>query len=481
MTEKENNNTEKWVKHLSSIQLPALSGVMQELNTVTQSDDSCAAQLSEIILKDSALTTKVLRIANSAYHHPTSTNAITTISRAVVQLGFQGIKAISLSVMLVDSLLKENTKERMLEWMARGFHTAIQAENLLKQSGGNEKEEEVFITSLLLHVGEMAFWTSRSDITNKLDEKLEKGSVGDAQLEQSLLGSTMKEITKAIAEEWQLGDHLQAALSPGHRPSKSTEAVLLGEEISFATEKGWDSQEFRDVLVKASLFSGLGLQDVRKLIEQGAEQAASVAVTYGANKACNFIPSPSEKPAKPESKGMVSDPQLQLDILREMGAMVEQMVDINTLFQMVIEGIHRGIGLERVTLCLIDPKVRTMTAKYILGENIEEWRSDMMFPVISEQDNLFAYSLHNRKSIWLNQSRPHNYNHLLNKKMKRLMDTENCLISSIYAGNRPIGLIVADRGQDGIQISAEQHESFDHFSQQTNMSLAMLAAKRSNR
>ncbi|MFT5693070.1 MAG: HD-like signal output (HDOD) protein [Oceanicoccus sp.] len=479
MADKKLDSTDKWVKQLSSIQLPALSGVMQELNTVTQNDDSSAAQLSEIILKDSALTTKVLRIANSAYHHPNSSNAITTISRAVVQLGFQGIKAISLSVMLIDSLLKENTKERMLEWMARGFHTAVQAENLLKQAGGNEKEEEVFITSLLLHVGEMAFWTSRTDATHKLDEQLEKGSAGNPELEQTLLGSTMKEITRAIADDWKLGSNLQEALTPGHKPSKSTEAVLLGEEISFATEKGWDSQEFRDVLVKASLFSGLGLQDVRKLIEKGAEQAASVAVTYGANKACNFIPSPSDKPAKPEAKGMVSDPQLQLDILREMGAMVEQMVDINTLFQMVIEGIHRGIGLERVTLCLIDPKVRTMTAKYILGEDVEEWRSDMMFPVISEQDNLFAYSLHNRKSIWLTQSRSNNYSHLINKKMKRLMDTENCLMSSIYAGNRPIGLIIADRGKSGYQITSEQHESFDHFSQQTNMSLAMLAAKRS--
>ncbi len=478
MNDQNLDSVDHWVKELGTVQLPVLSGVMQELNAVTQSDDSSAAQLSEIILKDSALTSKVLRIANSSYHNPSSENAITTISRAVVQLGFQGIKAISLSVMMVDSLLKKNTKERMLEWMARGFHTAVQAENLLKQVGGNEKEEEVFITSLLLHVGEMAFWSCRDKSVEQLDKQLAVKSAGNPELEGKLLGCSMKDITRALAEEWQLGSQLQDALNPGLNPSQATSAVLLGEEISLAAEQGWDSQEFQDVLVKASLFSGLSLVDARKQIERGAEKAASVAVTYGANRICHLIPSTTEKPVEPESNLLQADPQLQLDILREMGSMVEQMVDVNTLFQMVVEGIHRGIGLNRVTLCLIDPKVTTMQAKYVLGDDTDEWRSDMNFPVKSDQDNVFAHCLHSRKSIWLQDKKHHHLQHLVNKKVTRLVNTHSCLISSIYAGQRPIGVIVADRGPDGPEIDQEQHESFEHFTQQTSMSLAMLAANR---
>ncbi len=470
--------TEKWVKQLSTVQLPVLSGVMQELNAVTQSSDSSAAQLSEIILKDSALTTKVLRIANSAYNNPSADNQINTISRAVVQLGFQGIKAISLSVMMVDSLLKQNTKERMLQWMARGFHTAVQAENLLTKAGGNEKEEEVFITSLLLHVGEMAFWSGQGAAADKLDNVLDETSAGNAELETEMLGSTMKEITIALAQEWQLGPRLQEALMPGGYPSKATEAVLLGEEISLASEQGWDSQEFRDVLVKASLFSGMGLEDVRTMIEEGADKAASVAVTYGANKICHLIPSTTEKEEPVDNKVLKSDPQLQLDILREMGVLVEQQVDVNTLFQMVVEGIHRGIGLERVCLCLIDPKVTSMQAKYVLGDHTDDWRNDMQFPIKAEQDNLFAQCLHSRINIWLRKDVTSNLRYLINKKIERLVDTDNCLVSSVYAGARPIGLIIADRGRKKPRaITAEQHESFEHFSQQTSMSLSMLAEK----
>lgn len=482
MTEQEEKTADYWVRQLSSVQLPVLSGVMRELNAVTQASDSCAAELSEIILKDSGLTAKVLRIANSVYHNPNPDNPINTISRAVVQLGFPGIKAISLSVMMVDSLLKLDSKERMLEWMARGFHTGVQAENLIRASGGNEKQEEVFITSLLLHVGEMAFWSSKNAVVDQLDSQLDPHSGGDPQLEEEVLGTSMKAIGQALAEEWQLGGHVREALSPGSSPSKATEAVLLGEEISLAAEKGWDSPEFRDVLVKASMFSGRSLEDVRKMIEQGAEKAASVAVTYGANKICHFIPSTlpgtTEKKAKPEAVVLKANPQLQLDILRDMGAMVEQMVDVNTLFQTVVEGIHRGIGLERVALCLIDPKVTMMSAKYVLGENTDEWRSDMQFPVKSDQDNLFSHCLHSRINVWMQPGKPGQLQHLVNKKTERLVTVNNMLISSVYAGNRPIGVIVADRGKQATQITQEQHESFDHFSHQTSMSLAMLAQKR---
>lgn len=479
MSESKQESIDYWVSQLSNVQLPVLSGVMKELNAVTQADDTCAAQLSEIILKDSSLTAKVLRIANSVYHNPNPDNPINTISRAVVQLGFPGIKAISLSVMMIDSLLKQESKERMLEWMARGFHTGIQAENLLRSAGGNDKQEEVFITSLLMHVGEMAFWSCKHEVVDKLDHRMDAHSSGDAQLETDVLGTSMKSVSQALAEAWSLGEHVREALNPGGHPSIATEAVLLGEEISLAAEAGWDSQAFRDVLVKASMFTGMGLEEVRKMIEEGAEKAASVAVTYGANKVCHFIPSTTEKaPAKEEARVLKANPQLQLDILRDMGTMVEQMVDINTLFTTVVEGIHRGIGLERVALCLIDPKVTTMTAKYVLGENTDEWRSDMQFPVKSDQDNLFSHCLHSRQHIWLQPNKTNPSQYLVNKKTERLVTTDNLLIAAVYAGNRPIGVIVADRGVKRTPITQEQHESFDHFSHQTSNSLALLAAKR---
>jgi HD-like signal output (HDOD) protein len=473
---------EQWVNRLNSVELPVLGGVMKEINTVTQASESSAACLSEVILKDAALTVKVLRIANSAYHNPNTDNEITTISRAVVQLGFKGIKAICLSVMVVDSLLKKPSQERMLEWMGRGFHTAVQAEGLLQKKSPADDREEVFITGLLLHTGDMAFWSCKGEAAELLDEALASNSdKSPEELEQEILGTSIKDITRALAKEWQMGGELLAALDPGDKPDEKTQAVLLGEQITLAAEKGWDSEQFNEVLVQASLFTGMGLDEVRQLVMEGADKAAAVAVNYGANKICSYIPSTSEATEEILPQVLKADPQLQLNVLREIATMVEQGVDVNTLFQMVVEGIHRGIGLERVTLCLCDPKVTRIQAKYILGDDTEDWREDFTFPVKSEQDNIFSLCIHNQKNYWLTKKVISNYRHLSSKKIERLLAVDNCLLAAIYAGDRRIGILIADKGAKGEAISQNQYDSFCHFIQQTNMSLAMLAARRDSK
>ena len=480
MTETNPKGIDHWVARLNNVELPVLAGVMKDLNSITQSDDSSASQLAELILRDASLTTKVLRIGNSAFYNPNTDNQITTISRAVVQLGFKGIKAIALSVMMIDSLLKKHSKQRMMEWLARGFHSAVQAEDLLEASGNRSDNEEVFINALLSRVGEMALWSCRGAHIDSLDQALGNNRTTHAKLEQEILGVEVRQISEALAKNWDLGQGLLKVINPSSKPDAETQAVLLGQQISLAAEKGWDSQEFIDALVDASRYTGLSLNEVKERIMANAERAASVAATYGANKICHLIPSTTEteEHAAPEPKTLQADPQLQLDILRDIGVMAQTKLDVNTLFSMVVEGMHRGVGLERVALCLIDPKVTHMQAKYVLGEDTRHWREEMRFPVSALRDNLFAYCLHSKKIIWLDNKSDDELLDLVSRRMMRFIDDSNCLMGAIYAGNRPIGLLVADRGVDGTAISAEQHESFSHFVMQTNMTLALIANKR---
>ena len=476
MSDQISNSTQRWLDELSQVQLPVLSQVMRELNCVANNREASATELAAIILKDSGLTTKVLRVANSVYHNPGSTNPINTISRAVVQLGFQGIKAISLSVMLVESLLQKQHNERMLQWMARGFHAAIQAENVFRQRGGEVDNEDLFITALLLHIGDMVFWSCDSDEANRLNSELALSSCGDEQVERDILGCSIRDISAALAAQWHLGSGIEQALAADKHAGDATKAVLLGEAISFAAEKGWDSAEFNSVLANVSQYCDMTSADARTMIEQGAEQAAGLVVTYGANKVCHFIPAAADIPMQSQAVVLKPNPQLQLDILREMSSLVEQQIDVNTLFQMVVEGVHRGIGFERVCLCLIDPGVTVMRAKYVLGDGAQVWREEMHFPVKSDQDNLFAHCLHSRVTICLRGDSRGQLQHLIDPATERLMDTKNCMVSSIYAGTRPVGVLLADRGKDN-----SQQQSFEYFSQQATLSLSRLVEQAKQR
>ena len=225
-----------WVTRLSRAELPVLSEVMREINRLTSGSDTSVNQLSVVILRDAALTAKVLRLANSAYFNPHGDQDVTTISRAVVKLGFQGIKAISLSVMLIDSLLKKGAKQRMLEWLARGFHAAVQAERLVASRNKSIKED-VFVAALLLHVGDMAFWSCRGTQIGELEQLL-SDQHGNESYERRILGTSMREITQQLVKLWQLGDTLEEALQDGDCDSIGAQAVRLGEGDQFCGRAG---------------------------------------------------------------------------------------------------------------------------------------------------------------------------------------------------------------------------------------------------
>lgn len=475
MSSQPTNGIDAWVTRLSRTELPVLSEVMREINRLTSGSDTSVNQLSAVILRDAGLTAKVLRLANSAYFNPHGDQDATTISRAVVKLGFQGIKAISLSVMLIDSLLKKGAKQRMLEWLARGFHAAVQAEQLL---GGRDKamKEDVFIASLLMHVGDMAFWSCRGEQMSEL-ERILGSQRGNAAHERSVLGTTLREITQQLAQLWQLGDTLNEALQDGECDTVAAQAARLGNEISLAAEAGWDSEALENVLDKVAAFTGQGREEARKMLLKGAEDAAAVALNYGANKVCNFIPSTSDAP-RPPARQTRADPQLQLNILRELAGMISERVDANTLFQTVVEGVNRGIGFERVALLLIDPKKKILQAKYALCEDSVAWRDAMQFSIKGEQDNLLAYCLHSRQVLWMRRDNPGQLKHVIDTRSKNVIAADNCVIAALYADSRQIGVLYADRGIGGDDVEQDQYESFCHFAQQANMGLAMLAEKR---
>lgn len=151
---------EAWIERISQAELPALAAVVQDLNHLASGSNASVQQLAEVLLRDAALTSKVLRVANSAYFNPQQ-DSIKTISRAIILIGFDNVRQIALSVSLIDSLLGRQPREQLLELLARSFHAAVQARNICGYVQPRY-QEEVFIAALLHHLGEMAFWDVRA-------------------------------------------------------------------------------------------------------------------------------------------------------------------------------------------------------------------------------------------------------------------------------------------------------------------------------
>jgi len=462
-----------WVEKLSKVEMPVLANVVKELNELTGSDEADVNQLADVILKDANLTSQVLRIANSVAYNP-SNFPINTVSRAIVLIGFTGVRAICISVMVIDSLLGKAPRERLMGAMAKAFHAAVQARNLVKHTNESAREE-VFIAALLYHLGDMAFWACGEEAADELELLLEDNTITLREGLEQVTGTTLKAITRSLAENWSLGDTLKEALYPPPDPSPKVIAVRLGEEISRLAVNGWDTPEMNVVMSKVSEFTGTAYNQVRDMVMENAEEAAGVALTYGAAKVCHLIPTKAKAiSAEADAKPRIfkSEPQLQLSILRELSNALTEQLDVNTIFKMVLEGMHRGIGLERACVAFIVKN--TVQAKYILGEGTEKWRDGFNFEVGPNQDSIFTRAIKAREPFWIQPNQLPKYKHLYSPEITRIVGKYPAFISLITLGKRDVAVIYADRWNLGGQLGKDQFESFRHFVSQTQMSLEML-------
>ena len=74
--------------------------------------NSFAQDLADVILKDQALTSKILSIANSAYYG--FYGKVSTITQAIVALGFSSVKNIAFGLTAYNSL-SALTKEPLIK------------------------------------------------------------------------------------------------------------------------------------------------------------------------------------------------------------------------------------------------------------------------------------------------------------------------------------------------------------------------------
>lgn len=175
------------VTKLTGQDMPVFSATAKHISDLSSNDDTRMSDLTLGVLRDPALTTKLLTFANSA--HFSRGNKISTVSRAVMQLGFKSVRSICLSTCLLEGLLKGQRKDRVLAEVAQSLHPATQARKVAKLLK-EPNYEEVFIGGLLHRIGHIAFWCFGGELAEKLERAIaEHPEIPHEKLEQQVLGS----------------------------------------------------------------------------------------------------------------------------------------------------------------------------------------------------------------------------------------------------------------------------------------------------
>nr|MBF0222651.1 HDOD domain-containing protein [Desulfobulbaceae bacterium] len=470
----------EWIQKITDCDFPVFKSTVSSISKVTSTDDASASELASIILRDPSLTAKILKFSNSSYYN-LSHSQTSTISRAVVLMGFEVVRDLSLSVAVIESILSSQNQQVVTELMAKSFHAASQARSIAAEKG-EANLEEVFIATLMHNIGEMAFWcTAEENDVKEMQKALsECGSAKEAQ--KKVLGFTLTELSRALVEQWGLSPQLSEAFRKDDKTSSLMQSMALGEEIAETVPSGWDTDAATKVYRKVAAQLNLSSRESKTLVKEAAQKAAKVATLYGIPTIAKLIPgfestieSPDDKPGE-IVKFPDPDPLVQLKVLRELSGLIKTNPDLNLILEILLEGIHRGIGMDRAIFALYVPLRSQIRAKYAVGVNAEELHNSFSVNVGDMTSNPFSEALFDgAASMWLNYSSWQRYSVHIGKSIFDMLGTKEFFISPVIINGRPIGLFYADRLPSKRALDKTSFESFDHFAHQASFSIELIS------
>ncbi len=198
------------------IDIPPMPDMLIRINECIRQDEPSAHEIMKIIMADQILTTKILKVANSAYYGLPA--PVTSLQHAIVYMGFQAMVNVVTAYALNKIMVKntEGMKDVLRHSLMCGF--------LAKKIGNTVRfdEEEAFVCGLLHDMGKTALLTLLADVEIPDETKNELVEEYHAQA-----GSL-------LAIKWNFPDMVRNAVRFHHQPSEAPQDHEAAEIVWLA-------------------------------------------------------------------------------------------------------------------------------------------------------------------------------------------------------------------------------------------------------
>ncbi len=484
------NKLKHWVQKVSEYDFPIFQSTINALSNISVEDDTSASELTSVILRDPSLSAKILKFANSSYYNPSQAKTY-TVSRAVVLMGFDVVRDIGLSLAIIESFLGAKSRTIVSALMAKSFHAATQARNLARENG-EKGLEEIFLAALLHNLGEMVFWCVADDeLVDKLLTAMEDEEYDEEEAQESILGFKLADLTHALVSKWNMNKILADTLSDTPSDDSRKKYIHFGVKLAETLPDGIESEKAKKVCKQLAGQLGRPLGETKKIVREGLKQATEVASSYGASSVVPLMPGNDEftKTVSPEKDTILEpvetvtypepDPLLQLQILRDLSVILKSSQDLNLIIETLLEGIHRGIGLDRALFALFTPIKSQIRGKFTVGINADTLLNHFSFNVGDVTNNPFnEVLLENQTSLWMRSNILDDYSRDVMKKISDVLGTRTFFIAPLVVNSHPIGLFYADRQPSKRPLDQESFEGFEHFTHQATLAVESLSRKK---
>ena len=476
---------------------PAVSRLIVELNQKCgrpESDD--INELSNIILKDYALTSKLLRLVNSAVYGQYG-GSISTVSRAVLILGFDAIRAAALSISIFEHLKNGHQADALKDAACASFLSGVLAKDLTRGKLTVDTEE-AFIAGMLHRLGRHLSIYYFPEEFDEITRLVASRGILENAAAREVLGADYAAFGVAVARQWNFPDKLLLAMTPpreGKVLAPNSPAAAVAHCAAFANDAAeavgnanGDADLEQRLLKLGERYRAsidINSKDLREAVSRAVEATRTYASVLSIDvESASFFKQVVKRLQPPsvanaaESNGGGRDsttgggakaaPTLQPDVpspsdrrtflVNAITDLTNALLDntsVNQVFTMVLEAFYRGMGFSHVMLMIRDPKRNALQARFGFGPNIEELMPKFGFKTGPEPD-VFNEAVSKGKDFVILNVDTEQYRNRVPVWCRTLTNPHSVLLFNLTSNRTCIGVIYADKVGEQLLFSVQE-------------------------
>ena len=188
--------------------LPAMSRTVSDLLAEMNKDDPNPKRVSDLISQDPSLTTRVLRLSNSAFFRVS--RKIGSAEEAVAMLGMTHVRSLVMAAALGSSFKNVPGVNLPQFW-----RYSLRVADISKSLAGvlRQNESNAFTAGLIHAIGDLIMHIAMPDLIAPLDMGTPPLDLNRAQAEMSMFGYTYAQVGAGMAEKWQFPTTIVSALN----------------------------------------------------------------------------------------------------------------------------------------------------------------------------------------------------------------------------------------------------------------------------
>lgn len=469
----------QWTEILAKKELPAITSIASTLDKFANDDISSIPELSKAILHDQALSSCLLKVVNTTQH--ASIRKVTTVSRAAIVLGIHAVKNICLTSKVLDGLLQSKNllpevHDRLQMLMANAFYAGLLAKMMVPDYD-DDTQEEVYLAAMMYHIGETAFWSTGSAMTEQLIRDV--NSMPEEHFAEhcaNQLGARFNDISTGLAKTWNLGELLVKSLDNPQSRTVEMQTISLANQLSAAIRTPPQSKAaFHKILTDICQIMQIERRQLTERIEQTRKLAINLLADYGAKvlqHQIKVLPSDAAfKPFEP-SQPTISPEKAVLQTLQKLSKLTQRGANINEMLSEVLQQSAQIFGFDRCAFWILSTDKQRLESRLAFDSDgqPENIRRSI---ALQHELNLFSLVIKNDNAILVNQPKSDNWRNYISPDVDRLLAGGTLCIVPLKISGKIIGVLSGQLFQGDKKIAEESFSQFSFMVDHLTMCLTM--------